>query len=134
MNNEIKNIIINLKDGEIKPDEAVNLINQYNYPKIIKTKRCSKLKIYVYSKDDNKTIRLPAIPLWLITLLGSFALTIIKLVRFVPNIMNKKTEKYLNLLKHFNLREILLELKTHEPFDLVNVEEKDGDVVRISIL
>ena len=134
MNNEIKNVMTRLKNGEIKPDKAVNLINQYNYPKVMKTKRCSKLKIYIYSKNDNKTIKIPAIPLWLITLLGNFALTIIKLVRFIPNTTNEETKKYLSILNHFNLREILLELKTHEPFDLVNVEEKDGDVVRISIL
>ncbi len=134
MSSEIIDIITKLKEGEITSKKAVTLIRSYNYPEHVNGPKATKLKITIYSKDDNKTIRIPSIPFWLITSLGNAGLSITKFIASRSNTIDDETKKYLSILDDFNLKEIFQEFRNHGPFDLVNVEEKDGDHVRISIL
>lgn len=134
MNSDIKDIITKLKEGDVTPKKAVSLIKSYNYPEPIKGPRASKLKITIYSKDDNKTIRIPSIPFWLITSLGNAGLKLSKFIASRSNTIDDETKKYLSILDDFDLREVFQEFRNHGPFDFVNVDEKDGDQVRISIL
>ena len=120
--------------GDLTSKKAVELINQHNYLDPSRGLRCSKLKITIYSKDDNRTIRIPSIPFWLITSLGNAGLNIAKFIATRSNTIDLETKKYLSILDDFDLREIFRELRNHEPFDLVSVDEKDGDKVRISVL
>lgn len=134
MNSEIENIIVKLKEGDLQPQKAVKLINQHNYSDLALEPSCSKLKIIIYSKEDNKTIRIPSIPFWFITSLGNAGLTITKFITSKSDSIDDKTKQYLSILDDFDLRDIFKELRSYGPFDLVNLEEKDGDVIRISVL
>ena len=115
-------------------EKAVELSNQPDYSAPFQGLRCSKLKITIYSKNDNKTIKIPSIPFWMITSLGNVGLNIAKFIATRSNTIDLETKKYLSILDDFDLKEIFTELRNYEPFDLVNIEEKDGDMVRISVL
>lgn len=127
-------IIERLKKGQITSEKAIKLIQNYNPDYHRSRRKSSKLKISIYDKSSGKSIRIPAIPFWLITSLGNLGLRISKLVASKSNTIDDETKKYLTVLDDFDLREIFSAFRHHEPWDLVNVEEQDGDIVKISTL
>lgn len=133
MNSQIFNILKKLEQGQITSQQAIKYINKYQ-PNSKPTKTSSKLKITIIDSDEGKSIRLPGIPFWIITSLGNTGLKIAKFVALKSKTIDDETKQYLRILDDFDIREIFYELKNQPPFDLVNIEEKDGDMVKISIL
>ncbi len=128
-------IIEQLKSEQISTKKAIDLIKNYDPNNDYEIrKKASKLKILIIDKGEGKTIRIPAIPFWLITSLGNMGLKIGKFAAKRSDTIDDETKEYLNVLDDIDLREIFEELKSHGPFELVNVEEEDGDMVKISIL
>ena len=134
MNSEISKILNDLREEKLSSKKALKLINNCSCVNAHSQKHISKLKITIIDKAEDKSIRIPSIPFWIITSLGSVGLSIGKFAAKRSKTIDDETKKYLCILDDLDLKEIFSALKYHEPFDLVNIVEKDGDEVRISIL
>jgi len=98
-----------------------------------KIKKCSKLKIIIKDKSENKTIKIPSIPFWLLDILGNTAIKFVE-IAFKYKKSFKGDEKYLiEVFKEINLHQILNELKNYGQFDLVYVEDRE-DEIKISVI
>lgn len=85
MNDEIIKIITRLKDGEISVDNAIASINNIKQVQELDTaiqniniKKAKKIKIYVNDKSSGQLIKIPGIPLKLVSVVSSFGLKMAK--------------------------------------------------------
>ena len=135
MNNEIKDILQMLNQGKIDSRCAIKLINEFNPDKTSIIKKSSKIKVIVFDKEDDKKIKIPAIPFWLLTTLGNLGLKVSSFALKNSKEVDEESRKVLEVLKDMDLKEIFEVLKNHPPCDIVNITDgEDGDEVIISIL
>lgn len=125
-----------LNQGKIDARSAVKLINEFNPDKFIKEKKSSRIKVSIYDKEDDKTIKVPAIPFWLVTSLGNLGLKISSFaLKNNKKILDEDSKKALVALRYLDLKDIFEVLKNHPPCDIVNISEGDnGDEIIVSIL
>lgn len=134
MKDSIQDILHKLSTGEIDSEKAVNLIKNIDTNSDIVRGKASKLKITVVDKKENQSIRIPAIPFWLLSSLGSIGLGIGSIaLRFSKN-LDEYSKEALKSINSRDLRKILKEIKKYGPFDLVDVDDGDGTIVKISVL
>lgn len=133
MKEEIRSILTRLENGEINCKKAVKLIKSIDERVVNKVKPAKKLKIEIIDGDDDKKIRLPGIPFWLLSSLGRLGLSIAPLAAKHSKGMDENSMMALNLLKDVDISEFIRALKAHGPFDFVDVCS-DKDVVKISVL
>lgn len=123
-----------LKEEKINCEKAIKLINSYNLDKS-NTKKSRKIKVFIYDSEDDRTIKLPAIPFGLITSLSSFALWISSIALKNSKELDNDSKKAIEVLKDVDVKEVLNALRNCPPCELVNVYDgEDGDEVIISIL
>lgn len=92
-------------------------------------------KIKVQIKTDNKNIKLPSIPFWLIPFLGSIGLKIASIVLKSSKKIDKETKKYISLITPSDLKDIFNGLKSNEPYDIIHIIVEGEDTeVKISVL
>ena len=133
MKDSIQDILHKLSTGEIDSEKAVNLIKNIDTNSDIVRGKASKLKITVVDKKENQSIRIPAIPFWLLSSLGSIGLGIGSIaLRFSKN-LDEYSKEALKAINSKDLRKILKEIKKYGPFDLVDVDDGDGTIVKISV-
>ena len=124
-----------LDQGKINSKDAIRLINEFDADKVTKVKKSSKIKITIYDRDNNKKIKIPAIPFWLVTSLGNFGLKVSSVGLKNNKELDSDSKKALQTLKDMDLKDIFEVLKNHPPCDIVNITDgDDGDKVIISIL
>jgi hypothetical protein len=133
LKNSIQDILHRLSIGEIDSEKAVNLIKNIDTNSDVVRRKASKLKIIVVDKKENQSIRIPAIPFWLLSFLGSMGLGIGSIaLRFSKN-LDEYPKEALKAINSKDLRKILKEIKKYGPFDLVDVDDGDGTIVKISV-
>ena len=132
LKNNIKEILNHLDKEEIDCITAVNLIkNPYIY-KSNRMKKGTKLKINVIS--GNQSIKIPSIPFWLIDFFISMGLSFGAIaLKFVKD-LDEDTKEILNSIDIKDFKLIFKELKQCGPFELVDVDDERGALVKISIL
>ncbi|SCG84491.1 hypothetical protein DW1_2936 [Proteiniborus sp. DW1] len=133
MKEEIRNILTRLENGEIDCKKAVKLIKNINENAISKVKPAKKLKIEIIDGDDDRKIRLPGIPFWLLSSLSKLGLSVAPLAAKHNKGMDENSMMALDLLKDVDISEFIKALKAHGPFDFIDVCS-DKDVVKISVL
>ncbi len=133
MKNEIRNILTRLENGEIDCKKAIRLIKNIDENAISKIKPASKIKIKIIDENDDKKIRLPSIPFWLISSLGKLGLLLAPIAAKYSQGMDENSKMALDLLKDVDIQELIYALRVHGPFDFVDVCS-DKDVVKISVL
>ena len=97
-------------------------------------RNASKIKIIVIDKKSNYNLRLPAIPFWLISFLGSTGMKFKSIALKNSDSLDEYSKRFLEELDSRDIRDLIKELKKHGPFDLIDVSTGDGTIVKISIL
>jgi hypothetical protein len=97
-------------------------------------KTASKIKITVVDKNNNYNLRLPAIPLWLLSFLGSIGMRFKSIALKNSDNLDQYSKKFLEELNSKDVKKLIKELKRYGPFDLIDVSTGDGTIVKISIL
>jgi hypothetical protein len=140
LKDSIQDILYRLDRGEINSEEAVNLIrNIETHPNVFR-KKASRLKIIVVDKDENKSIKIPAIPFWLLDFLLSTSFGICSIVsRFSNRLdLDEDTKTSLELINNKDLSKdlkmIFKEMRQYGTFNLVDIKDGDGTIVKISVL
>lgn len=124
-----------LNQGKIDSKSAVKLINEFNPDKISKTKKSSKIKVSIFDKEDDRKIKIPAIPFWLITSLGNLGLKVSSFALKNNRELDENSRKALEVLQDIDLKDIFEVLRNHPPCDIVNISDgNDGDEIIVSIL
>lgn len=135
MSSELKDILQMLNQGKIDSKSAVKLINEFNPDKISKAKKSSKIKVSIFDKEDDRKIKIPAIPFWLITSLGNLGLKVSSFALKNNRELDESSRKALEVLQDMDLKDIFEVLRNHPPCDIVNISDgNDGDEIIVSIL
>lgn len=132
MKRDISNILTMVENKEISSKKAVKLIKNISEKKVDKVKPARKIKIFVHIGNENKRIKLPGIPFWLL----NFLIKLFSL--FTPIIIkhsqdDKDLEELINILKTIDISELFKLLKQCGSFDLVDIST-GNDIVKISII
>ena len=134
MRDHIHNILKELDEGSINTKKAIKKIKNINTSPNKKVRKASKLKITIIDRDEEKNIRIPAIPFWLINSFISLGLGLGSIAaRFVDDI-DEETKKILEIVDSKDLKNIINELRKHGPFDMVDIEEGDNTKIQIRVL
>ena len=134
MKNHIHNILKELDEGSINTKAAIKKIENINISPSKRVRKASKLKITIIDRDEEKNIRIPAIPFWLINSFISLGLGLGSIAaRFVDDI-DEETKKILEIVDSKDLKNIINELRKHGPFDMVDIEEGDNTKIQIRVL
>ena len=134
MRDHIHNILKELDEGSINTKKAIKKIKNINTSPNKKVRKASKLKITIIDRDEEKNIRIPAIPFWLINSFISLGLGLGSIAaRFVDDI-DEETKKILEIVDSRDLKNIINELRKHGPFDMVDIEEGDNTKIQIRVL
>ncbi|MFA5524996.1 MAG: hypothetical protein WDA24_11620 [Tissierellales bacterium] len=133
MREEIKNILTMLEEGKISSRKALKLIKDLDVNNISKVRPARKIKIDITDGDDDKRIRLPGIPFWLISSFGRLGLLIAPMAIKRSGKTDENTTMALDFLKDVELKEFISALKSHGPFDFVDICS-DKDIVKISVI
>lgn len=133
MKEEIRSILDKLENGEISCKKAVKLIKSINENSINRIRPARKIKIKIIDGDNNKKIRLPGIPFWLIASLSKLGMLIAPLAFKHSNHMGQNSRMALDILKDIDISELIYALGAYGPFDFVDVCD-DKDLVKISVL
>jgi len=135
LNSEIMDILQKLNRGEISPKKAVSLVKEYKLREISSLKQSSKIRITISDKKEGKTIKIPAIPYWLVTSLGNLGLKLSSFALRNNNSEHNDSIKYLESIQELDLTEIFNILKVSGPCDIVHITDgEDGSEVRITTL
>ena len=130
----LHNILKELDEGSINTKKAIKKIKNINTSPNKKVRKASKLKITIIDRDEEKNIRIPAIPFWLINSFISLGLGLGSIAaRFVDDI-DEETKKILEIVDSRDLKNIINELRKHGPFDMVDIEEGDNTKIQIRVL
>lgn len=133
MKEYIREILDKLYEGKIDAAKAEKLIRKHDVNKVNLRKKARKLKIRVLTSDGKK-INIPAIPFSIISGLGNISMKVASIFAKKGKHIDEEHIKYLKILDDINLKEILNELKHHEPYYLVEVYDgEDGDTVEIMV-
>lgn len=97
------------------------------------SKKASKIKITVIDPENDKKVRIPAIYFGFISFMASSALLFKPLI-LKNRPLDDEAIKVIDLIDREMIREILDELKSYGPFDLVDISSDDGTKVKISTL
>lgn len=131
MNEEIRNILNMLDNGEISSKKAISLIRNLNVKNTRKVRPARKIKIRVISGKDK--INLPGIPFWLISFLIRIGTLLLPLALKHVESMDEDSKKAIELLKEVDITEFIHGIKACGPFDFVDITS-DEDIVKISVL
>ncbi|QQY79787.1 hypothetical protein EDD65_10717 [Keratinibaculum paraultunense] len=132
MKEKIRSILKKLNKGEITTNEALDQIKNVHENLKLPKRKASKIKIYI--TDEDKNIKLPAIPFWLLDLFISLGLGLGSIALKFVNDIDEETKSILESINSEDLRKIFNELKKYGPFDMVDIEDGDNTIVKISIL
>lgn len=94
----------------------------------------TRIKIKVIDKKNNLYLKLPGIPLWLISSLSNLALMCKPIALKYADDLDEELKKILQEIDHNTIRELIDTLKMNGQFDLVDISTGDGTEVKISIL
>ncbi len=132
MKEKIRSILKKLNKGDITTNEALDQIKNIHENLKLPKRKASKIKIMVIDEEQN--IRLPAIPFWLLDLFISLGLGLGSIALKFVNDIDEETKSILESINSEDLRKIFNELKKYGPFDMVDIEDGDNTIVKISIL
>ncbi|MBU5456138.1 hypothetical protein [Caproiciproducens sp. MSJ-32] len=132
MKEKIGNILKKLNKGEITTNEALDQIKNVHENLKLPKRKASKIKIYI--TDEDKNIKLPAIPFWLLDLFISLGLGLGSIALKFVNDIDEETKSILESINSEDLRKIFNELKKYGPFDMVDIEDGDSTKIKISVL
>lgn len=133
MKEEIRNILDMLEEGKINAQKAIKLIKSIDESNINKVRPARKIKINIIDGDEDKKIRLPGIPFWLISSFSRLGMLIAPMAIKRGGEMDENAKMALDLLKDVDIKEFISALRAHGPFDFVDVCN-DKDVVKITVL
>lgn len=133
MKEEIRNILSRLENGEIDCKKAKELIESIEENTISKVRPASKIKIEIIDGDNDKKIKLPGIPFWLLSSLGRLGLSIAPLAAKRSKAMDENSMMALDMLKDIDIADLIKALKVQDPFDIIDICS-DKDIVKISVL
>lgn len=132
MKEKIRSILKKLNKGDITTNEALDQIKNIHENLKLPKRKASKIKIYII--DEDKNIKLPAIPFWLLDFFISIGLGLGSIALKFVNDIDEETKSILESINSEDLRKIFNELKKYGPFDMVDIEDGDNTIVKISIL
>ncbi|MCF6463545.1 hypothetical protein [Clostridium sp. Cult1] len=132
MENRVKEILNQLDNGKIIYKDAIKLIKNINFETNIVKKKASKLKISVV--DEKQSIRIPAIPLGLITFLIDIGFGISSIAMKYVDDFDEDLRKILDSLDKKDIKLIFKELKKYGSFELVDIKDGDSTEIKITIL
>lgn len=133
MKEEIRKILTKLETGEISSRKAIKLIGSLDENSISKVRAARKIKITIVDGDEDKKIRLPGLPFWLITLLGNIGVSIAPLAIKHSNGLDSSSLIALEAIKDIDFKEFISTVREYGPFDLVDICD-NKDIVKISVL
>lgn len=133
MKEEIRNILARLENGEVSCKKAVKLIKNIDENNVSKVKPAGKIKVLIIDGDDNKKIKIPGIPFWLVTFLGRLGMLIAPLAIKHSKSMDENSKQVLEIMKNVNIKEFVDAIRAYGPFDFVDICD-DKDIVKISVL